>query len=455
VSTFAGVLIAIQNREKSCLTGQEILQTVWRMKWLVVVTILVFLGVSTGVTILLPKVYQARATVRVVLPPEQTTDTFARVQTSQTLARTYAELFKSPNGFRAAVDRGRLPMDPGELAGATSVSYVEETDLIYVQVEDTDPRQASSLANLLARTFIEENPPEAGEKIVLADPAAPPGAPVRPSMLLNVALGLLLGTVMGVGAAILLGFFRDYVSSPEEIKELVGAPILASLPRVHTGNKGLRKSPAFEEAIGTLRVNLNFTLGDRTGKGVILVASTLSREGKTTIASSLATSYAQAGHTCLLVDADLRQPQVHKLLQVSNMRGFSDVLYEHEQPEAALGEALSTLEGAPNLAILTSGMIPPNPVDLLSSDSAQEVIRYLQERFNTVIIDSPASLTTIDASILGSMADGVVLIVGAEGIRRRHFLRVADQLRSKGRILGVALNFVQEKEIMPYYSYYE
>jgi capsular exopolysaccharide synthesis family protein len=142
-------------------------------------------------------------------------------------------------------------------------------------------------------------------------------------------------------------------------------------------------------------------------------------------------------------------------LQVSNLRGFSDLLIEHEQPEAALKESLSTLEGTPNLAILTSGMVPPNPVDLLSSDRTQEVIRYLQERFNTVIIDSPASPTTIDASILGSLVDGIVLIVGAEGTRRRHLLRVADQLRGKGRILGIALNRVQQKEIMHYYSYYE
>ncbi len=278
---------------------------------------------------------------------------------------------------------------------------------------------------------------------------------MRPSMMLNLTLGLLLGAVMGVGAAILLGFFKDYVSSPEEIEELAGAPILAFLPRLHTDNKGLRKSVAFEEAIGILRVNLNFTLGDRTGKGAILVASTLSKEGKTKVASSLAMSYAQAGHTCLLVDADLRRPQVHKRLQVSNVRGFSDLLFEHEHPEAALNESLSTLEDAPDLAILTSGMIPPNPVDLLSSGSTPKVIRYLQERFGTVIIDSPASLTTIDASVLGSMVDGIVLIVGAESIRRRHLLRAVDQLRSRGRILGVVLNFVQEKEMANYYSYYE
>ena len=437
------------------MSGQEAFQTIWRMKWLVIVIILAFLGVSAGVTAILPKVYQATATIRVVLPPQQTTDTFAQVQTSQTLARTYAELFKSPNGFRAAVDRGGLALGPGELAGATSVSYVEETDLIQVQVENTEPRQASSQANLLAKTFIEENPPQAGEKLVLADPAPPPGPPVRPSMLLNLALGLLLGTVMGVGAALLLGFFGDYVSSPEEIEELVGAPVVASLPRIQTGNKGLRKSAAFDEAIGTLRVNTNFTLGNRTGKGVILIASTLSREGKTTVASSLATSYAQAGHTCLLVDADLRRPQVHKRFQVSNVRGFSDVLFEHDRPEAALNESISTPKDAPNLAVLTSGMMPPNPVDLLSSDSTLDVIRHLQKRFNTVIIDSPASFATIDASVLGSMVDGILLIVGVENTRRRDLLRVVDQLRSRGRILGVALNYVQANEKGQHYSYYE
>jgi len=425
------------------------------MKWLIIVTIAIFVGVSAGVTIIIPKIYQATATVRIVLPPKQATDTFSQVQTSQTLARTYAELFKSPNGFRAAVDRGRLSMSPGELAGATTVSYVEETDLIQVQVESTNPRQASSLANLLANTFIEENPPEAGEKLILADPAPPPGAPVKPSMLLNLVLGLLLGTAMGVGGAILLSFFRDYVSSPEEVEALVGAPILGFLPRVHTGNKGLRKSAAFEEAVRALRVNLNFALGDRTGKGVILVTSTLSREGKTTVAELLATSYAQFGHKCLIVDGDLRRPQVHKHFPVSNVRGLSDVLVEHEQPEAVLNESLSTLEDASNLAILTSGMAPPNPVDLLSSGSTPELIRSLKERFNTVIIDSPAALATIDASVLGSMVDGILLIVDAQSTRRRNLLRVVDQLRSTGRILGVTLNFVQEKEAVHYYPYYE
>ena len=436
------------------MSGQEVLQSVWRMKRLIIVIILVFVGVSAGVTTILPKIYQATATIRIVLPPKQSTDTFSQVQTSQTLALTYAELFKSPNGFRAAVDRERLSISPGELAGATTVSYVEGTDLIQVQVENSDPREASSLANLLANTFIEENPPEAGEKLVLVDPAPRPEVPVRPSMLLNSVLGLLLGAVMGVGIALLLGYFRDYVFSPEAVEELVGAPILGLLPRVQSGNKDLRKWAAFEESIGALRANLNFTLGDRTGKGVILVASTLSKEGKTTVASSLATSYAQAGQKCLIVDADLRRPQVHKHFSVSNVRGFSDVMLEHEQPETALNESLSTLEDAPNLAILTSGMVPPNPADLLNTDSTIELIRYLKERFNTVIIDSPATLATIDSSVLGSMVDGILLVVNAQGTRRRHLLRVVNQLRSKGHILGVTLNFVQDREAMHHYSYY-
>ena len=437
------------------MSAQEVLQIIWRMKWLIIATILVFLGVSAGVTTLLPKIYQATATIRVVPPKQTTSDTYSQVQTSQLLARTYAELFKSPNGFRAAVDRGKLSINPGELAGVTTVSYVEDTDLIQVQVENTDPHKASSLANLLANTFIEEFPPEGGERLVLADAASPPGGPVSPSMLLNLTLGLLLGTGMGMGGAILFTFFRGYISSPEEVEKLVGAPILGFLPRVRTGNTAPPESAAFEEAIRALRVSLNFTLGDRTGKGVILVTSALSGEGKTTVASTLATSYAQAGHKCLLIDADLRRPRVHKHISVPNVRGLSDVLLENEQSEVALNESLSTLEDPPNLDILTSGMIPPNPVDLISSVNTLELIRSLRGRFNTVIMDSPATLATVESSVLGSMADGILLVVDTRSTRRRQLLRVVKQLRSKGRILGVTLNFVQEKEAMYYYSNYE
>lgn len=434
------------------MSGQAALEAVWRMKWLVMAVILVFVGVSAAVTASLPRIYEATAIVRVV-PPEQGADasSFSQVQSSQALARTYAELFKSRNVFEAAVERGDPPVSPSSLASATTVSHVEGTELIEVRVEDSDPNQASSLADLLANTFIAERDTSGGESLVLADPAPLPAQPVRPSLPLNLALALLLGSIVAVGGALLLNFYGDRVSSPEEIEELVGAPILGSLPRTEGDANSLRGSATFQEAIRAVRTNLNFALGSSSGEGVFLVTSALPREGKTTVSGALAVSYALAGHECIVVDADLRRPQIHTRFLVRNLRGLSETLLERPVDSR---KPISTLEDVPNLAVLTSGAIPPNPVDLLSSEGARELIQDLRERYNTVVMDTPPALALVDASVVASQTDGVVLVLDSREARRRNLLRVVDQLRSgKGRILGVVLNFVPEKEVTYYYAY--
>jgi capsular exopolysaccharide synthesis family protein len=409
---------------------------------------LVFLIVSMGITLLLPESYQATAIVRVVPPEQSVQDPYSQTETSQALARTYAELFKSPNVFEAAVDRGRSSVSPDALARATTLSYVEGTDLIRVQVESRDPRQARSLANLLANTFIEEKDPSGGQRLALADPASSPLRPVSPSMPLNLALALLLGTGVAVGGVFLLRYLGFYPpSTPEEVEQLVGAPILASLPYVRTTAKGFHKSAAFEEAISTLRVNLDFALDNRQSRRAVLVSSALPGEGKTLVSTSLASSYARAGYECVIIDADLRKPQVHEHFSVSNMRGLSHVLLEEPQ---SLHKTASTLKPAdiPNLTVLTGGEITPNPVDLLSSTRARKLICDVRERFDTVILDSPPAFPLVDASILGSQVDGIILVVDARQNRRRDLLRALDQLRrGKGHILGVVLNFVPEKEV--------
>jgi receptor protein-tyrosine kinase len=129
------------------------------------------------------------------------------------------------------------------------------------------------------------------------------------------------------------------------------------------------------------------------------------------------------------------------------MRGLSHVLLEEPQ---SLHKSASTLKPAdiPNLTVLTGGEITSNPVDLLSSARARNLICDLQERFDTVILDSPPAFPLVDASILGSQVDEIILVVDAREARRRDLLRAVDQLRrGKGHILGVVLNFVPEKEV--------
>ena len=420
----------------------------WRMKWLVFTTILVFLVFSMGVTLLLPETYQATAIIRVVPPEQSVQDPYSQAQTSQALARTYAELFKSPNVFEAAVERGRSSVSPEALAKTTTVSYVEGTDLIRVQVESQDPRQASLLANSLANTFIAEKDPSGGQRLALADPASSPLEPVGPSMPLNLALALLLGTAVAVGGVLLLRFLGIDPSSPEEVEQLVGAPVLASIPDVRRTAKGHHQSAAaFEEAFSTLRVNVDFALDNRQSRGVVLITSALPGEGKTLVSTALAASYARAGYECLIIDAVLRKPQVHGHFSMSNLRGLSHILLEDPQPP---DKRTSTFKPADvtNLTVLTGGEITPNPVDLLSSDRARKLICDLREQFDAVILDSPHAFPLVDASILGSQADGIILVVDARKNRRRDLLRAVDQLRRcKGHILGVVLNFVPEEEV--------
>ncbi len=438
------------------MSGVGILRTIWRMKWLAVVILLVFLGVSAGVTIILPKVYQATATVRVT-PSEQTADSFSQLQANQALARTYSELLKSPNVYAEAVEEGDLPIDSKELMSSTTVSYVEGTELVQVQVKAREPSQASSWANTVAQTFVEGREENGGEeRLVVADPAPVPTAPVSPSWPLNMALALLLGAAAAVGGVLLLNFFSDRVS-PEEIEELVEAPVLGTLPTLDLDRKKgkgkARSLSAYEEAMRLVRVNVNFALGSSSGNGVLLITSALPGEGKTAVSSFLAESYARAERECLVVDADLRRPRLHSVFGLRNLRGFSNLLLEG--PEA-LSDSVSQAKDVPRLAVLTSGQLPPNPADLLSLGRTGDLVRSLRERFDTTILDSPPAQALADASILGSLADGVVLVVNAREARRRSLSRAVEQLRSgNARILGVVLNRAPEEDSASYYYSYE
>ena len=437
------------------VSGVGALRAVWRMKWLAVSILLVFLGVTAGITALLPRVYQATATIRVI-PSGQVSDSFSQLQANQALARSYAELLKSPNAYADAVEDGDLPVSSEALMSSTTVSYVEGTELVQVQVEAREPRESSEWANTVARTFVDGRGEDGGgESLVLADTAPVPANPVSPSWPLNMALGLLLGTVTAVGGVVLLDFFGDRIYSRDEIEELVEAPVLGTLPNIDLGKKNekenVRNLNVYEEAVRTLRVSLNFVLGNNLGKGVVLITSALPGEGKTTVSSYLAESYARAERRCLVVDADLRRPQLHNRFSLRNLRGLSNLLLEGS---GALSDAISELRDVPGLAVLTSGPIPPNPADLLSLDETKNLFRFMRERFDTIVVDSPPAQGLADASLLGGLADGVVLVVSARDARRRALSRMVEQLRgSEARILGIVLNHVPEKELASTYYY--
>ena len=192
------------------------------------------------------------------------------------------------------------------------------------------------------------------------------------------------------------------------------------------------------EAYKTLRTNVSFSLTGEEKSKVVLVTSSLQSEGKSITATNLAISYAQTDRKVLLIDCDLRRPKMSRLLQLNNPVGLSNVLMD---PYLA-GEAIVST-GLPNLDVMLSGDIPPNPSELLSSARMSRLLQELRKEYDFVILDTPPVNMVIDAVVLAPLTDGVLFVVRANQSERGAVAHAVEQLEyAKAKILGFVLNGV-------------
>ncbi|MFC5446793.1 CpsD/CapB family tyrosine-protein kinase [Paenibacillus aestuarii] len=209
------------------------------------------------------------------------------------------------------------------------------------------------------------------------------------------------------------------------------------------------KSP-ISEAYRALRTNIQFSSVDDPVK-VIVVTSAQPEEGKSTTISNLAVTYAAEGKKVLLLDADLRKPTLHRYLSESNRLGLSNYLSgKYAVEDVVLDTKIA------NLSLITSGSIPPNPSELLSSKKMSALITQLKEDFDMVLIDSPPVLAVTDAQILSNIVDGTVLVVNHGKVKRDAARKAISQLtHAKAKVLGVVLNNKEmSKKESSYYYYY-
>ncbi|MHC1682821.1 MAG: CpsD/CapB family tyrosine-protein kinase [Clostridiaceae bacterium] len=197
------------------------------------------------------------------------------------------------------------------------------------------------------------------------------------------------------------------------------------------------KSP-ISEAYRTLRTNIQFSSIDRKIKVIAITSSELS-EGKSTILSNLAVTIAQSGKKVLILDCDLRKPSIHKIFRITNNIGFINVLSENLD----VTDVITNIKEVDGLSVLTSGIIPPNPSEVLDSKKAKDLIEELKESFDIILIDTPPVSVVTDASILSSYVDGVIIIAsyGETDINvARETKLVLDKVNAP--FLGVVLNKV-------------
>lgn len=198
-----------------------------------------------------------------------------------------------------------------------------------------------------------------------------------------------------------------------------------------------------------IRTNIQFSSIDKEMKSIVITSAEPS-EGKSTTAANLAIVIAQQGKPVLLVDTDLRKPTVHYAFNASNMDGLTCVLTKKMSLDEAIVKTF-----VPNLSILTSGSLPPNPSELLASNAMETVLNELKQRFDYIIFDTPPILAVADAQILANKCDGVVMVVASGKTHKDRVLKAKELLeKAKAKLLGVVLNGVESKKKEYYHEYH-
>lgn len=445
-----------------------------RYKWLIIVTAILVPAVAYGVSIQQPKVFSASSDVLLsrqdlgsVITGIQTPDT---VTDSDRFLRTQAALARVPAVLQGAIEKADIDgVDAAALLFSSSVTPRESTDLLTFSVRSRDDTVAVELATAYATAFTSyklkmdtANVSRARRELqgrltelrrttgsetevyrqllqkfqdlrtleLLQSPAtvvrpAVAADQVEPRPKRNAALGLMLGLMLGIGAAFLLTALDRRIRDPEEVERQLQVPLLAKLPdprgRVSTLTILDRPPDAVTEAIGRLRTSFDFANADLRAK-MVLATSAAAQEGKSTTIANLAIALSRTGRHVVLVDLDLRRPSLARLFHLGDTPGVTDAATRnaklvdtltrvaHAPPRSrlmALGE-LQTTGGM--LEVMSAGRTNVDPGEFVESAELADLLQKLRNRAEIVLVDAPPILAAGDAMALTGKVDAVLLV---------------------------------------------
>jgi capsular exopolysaccharide synthesis family protein len=418
----------------------QIAAILWRRRLSFFVTLIACVAAVVLGTLSLAKSYTATATLYVAgrTAPTSYVDTTLLEQ----YTRTYATLAGNPTIAEYVIRRNHLRMTRSSLLERMSFAPVERTQLLLVSADGSTPEAAQRLANVYARTFVGRMADllavgKAPAPIAVAEPASPPTRPAKPKPALYIGLGVLLSGFLALGVALLREQLDTRVRVGMADDTVLGEPIMVRIPRITS--KDASGSREIHDRFGVLRTNLDFF--DEDPARLVLVTSPGPGEGKSTTAASLALASAADGERVVLVEADLRRPGLDGTL-VADMSERSPIgLSNYLAGAASDREIINVHPMHPELAVIWSGLIPPNPTALLGSHRLDELLDLLRLDYDRVIIDSCPISVGADASVIASRVDGVLYIVDEQKTKRPQAQAGLNQLRSvRARLLGVVLN---------------
>lgn len=330
---------------------------------------------------------------------------------------------------------GRAPDD--SLSNSIELSQLQTNLSLYQQI------YINSISSLEALNLTRaQNAPN----VIQVEPARIPQNPISPRPMQDAALYGAVGLLVLGGVAFLIEYLDDTIKTPDDVKQVLGLPVIglvADMDSSRNKRKGSSKgvfvadqprSP-ISEAFRSMRTSLEFFSVDQK-LHTLIVTSSGSEEGKTTIASNLAVILAGSNKNVLLLDADLRRPNVHQRLMISNRVGLSDLI----RGKLEIEDVIQFSNEIPFLSVITSGSLPPNPAELLGSLRMAKILNQLKSQFDMIIIDTPPAIVT-DAQILASKADGVIYVIRPGKTRAVLAKTPLEEFERVGaNIIGVVMN---------------
>jgi len=363
------------------------------------------------------------------------------INISRQLVPTYREIIRSRRVLEAVIANSSMPYSAAQLRGKVDVQAVGNTELISIMVTDPDPVLARDIANELATTFMDQIVEIMQvENVSIIDQAVTPNVPNRTNIKRNVGVVLVISLMVAFGLAFLLEFLDQTIKEHEDAQKVLGIPVIGMTPRADGEGLFTRDDPhsPASEAFRTLWTNIQYSSIDKPLKKILITGANQAC-GKSTVSANLSVTIARSGKKVLLIEGDLRRPNVHNIFGLAGETGLSSIIFK-EGIEINLAIHKTEQE---NLLILPSGPLPPYPAEFLASERMKRLVSFFAERFEYLIFDSPPVMAVTDAAIISRLVDGVLIVLYYGRVRRDEAKEALSSLaRVQANVIGTVINAI-------------
>lgn len=386
-------------------------------------------------------------------------NTLAQVFIDQTTQAQQAAAGSSRDQIKQSINavQSRIDSNNAKIAqlqrgpNASSPSIQNQISQLQAQVSQDNANLASLLE---AQQQMDLAAAQGSAQIRIAELAVPPTTFVKPRIVLNTGLAAVLGILVAAGLVLVAGYVDDTVKSTDEMQRQTGKAALGAIPALRSPNgveAVAHPNSAATEAYRTMRTNFQFASAGQQIRSMV-VTSFRPGDGKTTTIVNLAAVLAQGGQRVILIDADLRKPQIHKHFNdLTTRTGLTNLVLSSADVHL---QSLLRQTDVPGLRVLPSGPLPPNPPDVLNSPRMRQIVEQLEAEADIVLFDAPP-MAVSDALILGGLVDRTLLVALQGRTRSSELVRATRELERIGTPLaGIVLNRVKLERSSHYYAYY-